>query len=96
MKTAKYVRSDIVSFFELPISEQGKFVDDTDQEQAEQDSYVLDPCDDTNTTYLPLSMFMRLTDSRIKHGVYGQTYFSAYFITISRDGTQATVSYEYQ
>ena len=96
MKTAKYVRSDIVSFFELLISEQGKFVDDTDQEQAEQDSYVLDPCDDTNTTYLPLSMFMRLTDSRIKHGVYGQTHFSAYFITISRDGTQATVSYEYQ
>ena len=96
MKTAKYIRSDIVSFFELPISEQSKFVSDSDQEQAEQDSYVLDPCDDTNTTYLPLSMFMRLTDSRIKQGVYGQTYFSAYFITISKDGTQATVSYEYQ
>ena len=96
MKTAKYVRSDIVSFFELPIPEQGKFVADSDQEHAEQDSYVLDPCDDTNATYLPLSMFMRLENNRVKHGVYGQSYFSAYFITISRDGTQATVSYEYQ
>ena len=96
MKIAKYVRSDIYSFFDLPMSEQNKFVEDSDQEQAEQDSYVLDPCDVSHNTYLPLSMFMILTNPGIKHGVYGQTCFSAYFITISRDGTQAVVSYEYQ
>jgi hypothetical protein len=96
MKTAKYIRSEIISFFELPMAEQNRFVSDSNQEQAEQDSYVLDPCDESNMTYLPLSMFMRITYNRIKHGVYGQTYFSAYFITISKDGSQAVVSYEYQ
>jgi hypothetical protein len=94
--TSKYLRSEIYNFFELPENEQVKKIKEMDfltHDELGHESFVLDPCDDGN--YLPLSNFMRTDKSRFTHGVYGLSYFSAYFITISRCGTVATVAYKH-
>lgn len=85
MKTAKYNRSEILSYYDLTEAEQCENID------HEQSNFVRCPIDGSP---LSLDMFFRL-DSKIWHGIYGQSYFSAYFIRLSKCGTAAVVAYRY-
>jgi hypothetical protein len=87
--TRVYSRSEILSFYDLNADQKNSVIDYTDLESAENDSYVL-----LDGEVLPLSMFIR-TDSGLWHGIYGTSYFSAYFIRLSKCGSMAVVADRY-
>jgi hypothetical protein len=90
--TRKYNRSEVISFFELTEDQQALIIDNyyDEIEDAENDSYVL--LDEE--TPLPLGSFMRIENS-VWSGVYGTSYFSAYYIKLSKCGTCAVVADRY-
>jgi hypothetical protein len=93
--TRNYNRSGILNFFELSEEMQGEVLSDFNFEESEahETSYVISKFKDKKTA-LPLSMFMR-TDGNFTHGVYGESYFSAYYLTLSRCGSEAIIAYKY-
>jgi hypothetical protein len=84
----RYCRSEIYSYFDLS--------EDQQKEQEDiNDSYVIFEYEDKNNIIqevLPLGMFMRMERSNLWSGCYGTSYFSAYFIKLSRCGTMAVVA----
>ena len=90
MKLSYYFRSPVISWFDLSTESQIKFDGDFEYEQKE----GLFVFDDLRNELFSLSDFL-ICEGKRYHGVFGQTYFSAYFITISRCGTEAIVSYQY-
>lgn len=93
--TTNYNRSEIVSFFDLSDKQKSDVIDCYYQEQseAENDSFVIFHAKNRdNDAALPLSMFMRTENCKHWDGVYGTSYFSAYFIKISKCGSMAVVA----
>ena len=82
-----YTRSEVHSFFDLNETQQAEVKDLYDGCNNEEDSYVV-----LNDKALPLSMFLRTERSKVWDGVYGTSYFSAYFIKLSKCGTMAVVA----
>jgi hypothetical protein len=92
--TSAYVRSEILSYYDLDENLQAQIATDNDNDDnIFEDSYVIDPCDKNNV--LPLSMFMKTENSKFTNGIYGISYFSAYTITLSRSNDCAVVAYKH-
>jgi len=88
-----YNRSEILNFFDLSEVQKQNVLRQMDMEQAEEDGFVLfTGGNDIDPEPLPLSMFMRSNHSKIWDGIYGTSYFSAYFIKIARSGDMALVA----
>ena len=93
--TTNYNRSEIVNFFDLTEKQQSDVMDCYYQEQAEaeQDSFVIFEAGKKEyNAALPLSQFMRLDNTKHWDGIFGTSYFSAYFIKISKCGSCAVVA----
>lgn len=88
MVPPRYNRSFILNFNDLDDTQQAHIRDIYFEEKSDafDNSYVL-----LNKEPLPLAMFMRIENS-IWDGVYGTSAFSAYFIKISKCGTEAVVA----
>jgi hypothetical protein len=94
MKTVKYCRSEIYSFFDLTDEQQKYFIDHFDSyEYAEESSYVVNPMNPDE--FLSLSDFMRFDSKNYFDGYMSDCWFGAYFIKVSKDGSEAVVSYRY-
>ena len=92
--TRNYNRSHIFDFNELPEQLQAEILEDRELSDAHSTSYVIIK-EDGDKTALPLDMFMRTEKNNFTHGIYGLTYFSGYYITLSRCNTEAVISYKY-
>jgi hypothetical protein len=86
MKTSYYFRSEILNFFELPEKCRNEYFDQED------DSFVYD---EEKEEALPLSSFVKLSEPGLFDGFFGMSYFSAYFIKVSKCGTAAVVAYKH-
>lgn len=62
--------------------------------EAEEKSYVILK-EDEEETALPLDMFIRTEKNNFTHGIYGLSYFSGYYLTLSRCGTEGVIAYKY-
>lgn len=96
MANNRYNRSELHSYYDLSISQQS-YVRDTyhdDEQAAEMDTYVLFNNHDNEFEVLPLSMFMRLSNSKVWDGVYGLSAFSGFYIKLSKCNTVALISYQ--
>lgn len=103
--TSKYTRSEIYNYCELPEAEQQrqeKEMDYLTPEELDGETFVKDPCSETQ--FLPLSIFERTNgnpwraserENKFTHGIFGLTYFSCYTITLNRSNDEATVAYKY-
>jgi len=91
MKLSYYFRSPVLSWHDLSTENQNKFDDEFEHEQK-QGLFVFD---DLRNELFSLDSFLTVQGEKRYNGVFGQTYFSAYFITFSRCGTEAIVSYRY-
>ncbi len=94
----KYNRSEILSFYDLP----DKMKEDVlsnyyqEQEDAENDSFVIYEAKKSEyNAALPLSMFMRTENCKHWDGIFSTSYFSAYFIKLSKCGSMAVVAEKY-
>jgi hypothetical protein len=92
--TRNYNRSHIFNFNELPEQLQAEILEDRELSDAHSTSYVIIK-EDGEKTALPLDMFMRTDRNNFTHGIYGLSYFSGYYITLSRCNTEAVISYKY-
>ena len=92
--TRNYNRSYIFNFYELPENLQAKILEDRELSDAHSTSYVILK-EDNEKTALPLDMFMRTDRNNFTHGIYGLSYFSGYYLTLSRCNTEAVISYKY-
>lgn len=94
--TTIYNRSEILSFFDLDEAQKNDVLDCyyQTQEDAENDSFVIFKSKKSECA-LPLSMFIRTGKCKIWDGVYGTSYFSAYFIKLSKCGSMAVVAEKY-
>ena len=84
--TRNYDRTEVVSYYDLTEDQQINALDY--DESAEEASFVL-----FEGEPLPLNMFMR-TDG-LFDGIYGMSYFSAYFVKLSSCGSMAVVADRY-
>ena len=84
--TRNYERTEVISFYDLTEDQQINALDYDDS--AEDVSFVL-----FEGEPLPLNMFMR-TDG-LFDGIYGMSYFSAYFVKLSSCGSMAVVADRY-
>lgn len=91
--TGSYLRSEILSFWEVTEEQQAGQISDYGKELAEESMYVQNPCNEAEI--LPLHMFVRTEHTKVWNGIYGLSAFGAYFIKISRCGTGAVVAYRY-
>lgn len=92
----KYVRTSVLSFSELPESAQIELLRDNESSDLHDSSFVPDPCSEGE--YLNLADFIvyegrHKRGSLLWSGVFGQSYFSAYYIKLSPSGDIATVGY---
>lgn len=92
--TRNYNRTLIYSFYDLPQDLQAEILQDMEISDADNTSYVIVE-EDEERIPLPLDMFMRTEKNNFTHGIYGLSYFSGYYLTLSRCGTQAVISYKY-
>ena len=93
--TRNYNRSHIFNFNELPEQLQAEILEDRELSDAHSTSYVILK-EDGEKTALPLDMFVCTErNNNFTHGIYGLTYFSGYYITLSRCNTEAVISYKY-
>ena len=95
MANTKHNRSEVVNFYELTEKQQQDVLDCyfQDQSEAEQTRFVI--FEAGNPEYnaaLPLNMFMRTNKPNIWDGIFGTSYFSAYFVKLSKCGTMAVVA----
>jgi hypothetical protein len=93
--TRNYNRTEILSFFELSEREQSEVLNDFSMEisDAECTQYAI-ILENGQSTAIPLNMFMR-TNGNFTHGIFSDSYFSGYFLTLSKCGTQGVIAYKY-
>jgi len=91
-----YNRSEILSFNDLNEAQQDDVLSCyyQTQEDAENDSFVIFKSKKSSCA-LPLSMFMKTGKCKIWDGIFGTSYFSAYFIKISKCGSMAVIAEKY-
>lgn len=90
-----YNRSEILSFHELTEAQKSDVLDTyfTEVSEAEETEYVIFKSKKPGyDAALPLCMFMSTNKPNIWDGVYGTSYFSAYFVKLSFCGTAAVVA----
>jgi hypothetical protein len=92
--TKNYNRTEILNFYELTSYQKAEILQDMEISEAEQKSYVIIK-EDENETALPLDMFIRTEKNNFTHAIFSLSYFSGYFLTLSRCGTQAVIAYKY-
>lgn len=92
--TRNYNRTGIYSFYELPEALQVEILQDAEISEVECTSYVIAE-EDEEKIPLPLDMFMKTEKNNFTHGIYGMSYFSGYYLTLSKCGTQGTIAYKY-
>ena len=92
--TRNYNRTSIFNFNERPENLQAEILQDMEESDAQSTSYVIIKEDDEKIP-LPLDMFMRTDKNNFTHGIYGMSYFSGYYLTLSRCGTQGVIAYKY-
>jgi len=92
LKTAYYFRSPVLSWFDLSTEDQNEFADQFTEEEKEGGLFVFD---DLRKELFSLGNFLIIPKGRRYHGIFGQSYFSAYFVTLSKCSTEAIVSYCY-
>lgn len=92
--TRNYNRTGIFNFNELAENLQSEILQDMEESDAQSTSYVIVE-DDEEKIPLPLDMFMRTEKNNFTHGIYGMSYFSGYYLTLSKCGTQGTIAYKY-
>lgn len=96
--TSMYNRSQVYSFNELTEQQQNEILDtySFEQSDAQQTSYIkFINSKLLNVEFLPLNMFIRVDKSNFTHGVYGTSYFSAYYITFNRSNDEAVIAYKH-
>lgn len=91
----RYNRSEVLNFYGLTEKQQNDVLNCyyTEKQDAENDSFVI--FESKYAAYnaaLPLSQFMRINKPNIWDGVFGTSYFSAYFIKLSKCGSMAVVA----
>ena len=91
--TKNYNRTGIFNFHELTSYQQAEILQDMELAEAEEKSYVILK-EDEDETALPLDMFMK-TDGNFTHGIFSLSYFSGYYLTLSRCGTEGVIAYKY-
>lgn len=91
MKTVKYCKSKIYSFFELSDSMQNSYLSLLGP-YAEAASYVNDPLNSDNK--LCLSDFLTFERPGLFDGYFGLSYFSAYYIKLNSCGDGCLVAYK--
>lgn len=92
--TRSYNRTSIFQFYELSENLQEEILQDMEETDAQETSYVIIDEDDEQIP-LPLDMFMRTEKNNFTHGIYGMSYFSGYYLTLSRCGTEGVIAYKY-
>ena len=92
--TRNYNRTGIFNFNELSEKLQAEILEDKELSDAHSTSYVIIK-EDGEKTALPLDMFMRTEKNNFTHAIFGLSYFSGYYLTLSRCGTQAVIAYKY-
>lgn len=88
--TKNYNRSEIYAYDELNADQQKTLLGSYDAEILQDANFVLN----AENEALPLFNFMRTTNNKFTHGVYGLTAFSCYTATLSKCGSYATVAYK--
>ena len=92
--TRNYNRTGIYSFYDLPQDLQAEILQDMEISDADSTSYVIVE-EDEEKIPLPLDMFMRTEKNNFTHGIYGMSYFSGYYLTLSRCGSEGVIAYKY-
>lgn len=87
---ARYLRTQIVSFYELTEAQQAQQIEEYGIELSEESQYVANPTYDGEV--LPLHMFLRNEYKGKYYGVYGTSYFSAYFLYFGKDGEDCVIA----
>ena len=93
--TRNYNRTGIFNFNELPKDIQEEILNGTEESDAQSTSYVVINKDDEKIP-LPLDMFMKTDrNNNFTHGIYSITFFSGYYLTLSKCGTEGVIAYKY-
>ena len=92
--TRNYNRTLIYSFYDLPQYLQAEILQDMEISDADSTSYVIVE-EDEEKIPLGLDMFMRTEKNNFTHGIYGMSYFSGYYLTLSRCGSEGVIAYKY-
>ena len=94
--TRNYNRSNILNYFELTEMQQNEVISDfcIEPQQAEEDIFVISKFKDKETV-LPLSLFIRTNKNNFTHGIYSDSYFSCYCLTLSKCNSEAVIAYKY-
>jgi hypothetical protein len=94
--TRNYNRSYLFSFNELSDDLQRdvmrNYFDELSDAQSTQ--YVISKFKDQKDA-VPLSLFMRTDGNNFTHGIHADSFFSGYYITLSRCGQEAVIAYKY-
>jgi hypothetical protein len=94
--TRNFNRSAIYSFHELTEEQQKQVFEDFSLElsEAEKTMYVKSNFHG-KVDALPLSMFLHQGGNNFTHGIFSDSYFSGYFVTLNKSNDEAVVAYKY-
>lgn len=94
--TRNYNRSYLFSFTELSDDQQKDVLSNYFDElsDASDTLYVVSKFKDQKDA-IPVSMFIRTDKNNFTHGVHADSYFSGYYLTLSRCGQEAVIAYKY-
>ena len=95
--TRSYNRSEIYSFFDLSGYQKAQVISNyfNDWKEASEQHYVILESDHNLNEPIPLSMFIKTTNSKLWDGVYGTSAFTGYFLKLSQCGTTALIADKY-
>jgi hypothetical protein len=94
--TRNYNRSLILSYYDLTEEQQNEVLSNFcfERSDAEQSNYVISKFKGEEIA-VPLSVFIRTDKNNFTHGIFSESYFSGYFITLSKCNTEAVIAYKY-
>jgi hypothetical protein len=94
--TRNYNRSYLFSFNELSDDQQRDVMRNYFDELSDAHStqYVISKFKDQKEA-VPLCLFMRTDGNNFTHGIHADSFFSGYYITLSRCGQEAVIAYKY-
>lgn len=94
--TRNYNRSCLYSFEELTNDQQNQVLSNyfSDMSEAMEDQFVISELENREEV-IPLSMFIKTNGNNFSHGIFSDSYFSAYFITLNRFCDEAVIAYKY-